>query len=275
MNLNKRKEPVTFGQMVVGRCYSHPVVDSNKVVVIGSGPAGAVATWELVRAGIDVVLLEAGAAHGARGLTARLAGATVLRFHRPLVQRSEGLRVTGDQGSVLYEDISPGGLTNHWSCAVPRFSPDDFEDARRAGDAFVWPIDYDELSPWYDRVEPLLRIAGSPSDAPGLPAAKVSHPQRLGSSWNPIVDTARLAGQGLLPVPSAYGAGTTLTASGTVFNSFVRLVKPARGSGHLTIRYGARVTRLEWSGDAKRVTGVIARDIQNGVEHRVPCRAVV
>jgi choline dehydrogenase-like flavoprotein len=249
--------------------------DDNRVVVVGSGPAGAAATLRLTRAGIDVTLLEAGLAHTARGLTARVAGLTVARLHRPLAPRSEGVTVTGDPRAVIYEDVSPGGLTNHWSCAVPRFSPEDFLDARRAGDMYQWPVDYEDLAPWYDWVEPMLYIAGAAADVPHLPAAKVSHVRCLGRSWAPVAEAAELEGHGLAPIPYTYGSKTTVTLSGTVFNSFVRLVKPARRSGHLVIRYGARVTRLEWSGTAKRVIAVITRDAHTGVDHRTPCRAVV
>src|SRR5262245_12099307 len=163
------------------------------------------------------------------------------------------MTVTGDPGTLLYEDIAPGGLTNHWSCAVPRFSPDDFRDAHRAGDAYRWPIGYDDLAPWYEWVEPLLRLSGSPTGAPQLPAGKVDIPRSLGPTWQPIVDAARAEGQAVLPVPYVYGAHTTVTMSGTVFNSFVRLLKPVLGSSRVTARFGAVVTVLEWSGARKRV----------------------
>src|ERR1700722_1629054 len=194
------------------------VLDEDRVVVIGSGPAGAAATLLLTRAGIDVTLLEAGLADAARGLTVRVGGWTVVRMHRPLEQRSEGVTVTGDPGTVLYEDISPGGLTNHWSCAVPRFSPEDFLDGRRAGDPYVWPVDYEDLAPWYDLVEPMLHVAGAAGDVSHLPAGKVSDVRSLGPDWARVAEAARLEGRGLVPVPYTYGSGTTLTLSGTVFN---------------------------------------------------------
>jgi choline dehydrogenase-like flavoprotein len=247
----------------------------NQVVVVGSGPAGAMATLQLVRAGVDTTLLEAGSAAAAGGLTARLNGITVVRLHRPLSPRSEGVTTTGDPGTVLYDELSPGGLSNHWSCAVPRFSPEDFIDGQNAGEAFVWPLEYDELACWYDRIEPLLSIAGAASDVPQLAAAKVCRVLTLEKSWAPVVEAARREGQGLVPIPYTYGSQTTVTRSGTVFNSFVRLVKPQLGSRHLVVRYGAHVTRLEWSGALKRVTAVIYRDKQSGTDHRVPCRAVV
>jgi choline dehydrogenase-like flavoprotein len=245
------------------------------VVVVGSGPPAAAVTALLTKAGVNVLLLEAGPAEAARGLTLRIAGVTFARVHRQLPTRSADLAVTGDPKSVVFEDVSPGGLTNHWSCAVPRFSRDDFEDARRAGEAYAWPIDYDDLAPWYDWVEPVLRIAGTTEDFPQLPAGKVTNVTKLSRYWQPIADAARRDGQALLPVPYVYGAETTLTFSGTVFNSFVRMIKPALASGRLEVRFGAKVLQLEWSGARKRVEAVLVRDAASGATERIPCRAVV
>jgi choline dehydrogenase-like flavoprotein len=246
------------------------------VVVVGSGPAGAAATLLLTRAGLNVTLLEAGLPHTALGLTVRVGGVTVTRLHRELKPRSEGVTIAGDPRTVLYEDVAPGGLTNHWSCAVPRFSADDFADARRAGEAYTWPLDYHELGPWYDWVEPLLSIAGSTTSVPQLPAGKVRDARSLdGTTWTSIAEAAQRVGQAVVPVPYVYGARTTLTFSGSVFNSFVRLVKPVRRSGQLTIRSATQVTQLEWSGASKRVEAVLVRDIRTGVTHRIRCRAVV
>lgn len=247
----------------------------DTVVVIGTGPAGAAAALLLAKTGLKVTVLDAGLPGAAFGLTARVAGVTLARVHRRLLPRTVGIAVTGDPSTVLYEDFSPGGLTNHWSCAVPRFSRDDFRDARRAGEAYAWPIDYDELVPWYDWVEPWLRISGSTADLPELPSGKVCKPRFLGATWKPAAELAQLDGQALLPVPYVYGGQTTLTFSGTVFNSFVRMVKPVRRSSHVSIRYGARVVRLEWSGASRRAEAVIFRDAHTGATHRIRCRAVV
>ncbi len=245
------------------------------MVVVGSGPPAAAATQLLTQAGVQVLLLEAGPAEAARGLTVRVRGLTIARVHRPLTKRAADLSVTGDPKSELFEDLSPGGLTNHWSCAVPRFSRDDFEDARRAGEAYTWPVDYDDLAPWYDWVEPVLRIAGTTVDVPPLPAGKVTNVTTLSPLWQPMADAACRDGQALLPVPYVYGAQTTLTFSGTVFNSFVRMIKPALESGRLAARFGAKVLQLEWSGARKRVDAVLVRDTATGATERIPCRAVV
>jgi choline dehydrogenase-like flavoprotein len=76
-------------------------------------------------------------------------------------------------------------------------------------------------------------------------------------------------------MPYAYGASTTATRSGTVFNSFVRLLRPELRAGRLKMQFEAEVVRLEWSPSAKRVDAVVVRDTRTGAESRVPCGAVV
>lgn len=245
------------------------------MIVVGSGPAGAAAAASLVESGADVLVLEAGHEADAGGLTARMGGVTVFRRHRPLLRRTEGLVITGDPATVVYEDLAPGGLTNHWSCAVPRFSEDDFQDGRRAGDAYVWPLDYADLAPWYDWAEPYLRIAGAASGPPQLPAGRVAKTTTLSPFWQRIDAAARRHGQAVAPIPYVYGGQTSVTASGTIFNSFVRMIRPLQRAGRLRVRFGARATQLEWSGAARRVTAVIARDTATNADVRIPCRAVV
>jgi choline dehydrogenase-like flavoprotein len=204
----------------------------------------------------------------------RVRGLTVLRWRRPLRERV-GVTNTADPDATLFEELAPGGLSNHWSCAVPRFAPEDFADAERAGEAYRWPIGYDDLAPWYERVEPLLHVAGAAHGTEQLPGGKVLHTRELQDDWSPMVEGAREAGRTIAPMPYAYGADTTLTFSGTVFNSFVRLIQPELRSGRITTRFGARVLRLEWSKATRRVEAVVFRDNRSGGENRVPCRAVV
>lgn len=222
-----------------------------------------------------MLVLEAGPERSERGLTLRVRGMTVAK-HRPhaLLQRPHVLR-TGDDTTEVNEELSPGGLTNHWSCAVPRFSEDDFEDAKRAGQEWEWPIGYADLAPWYDRVEPLLHIAGPTTRVPQVPVGNVLTPQYLSEDWLRMSGAARGFGRSITTLPYVYGAENTVTFSGTVFNSFVRLVKPLIRAGRVAVRYSARAVRLEWSSEKRRVEAVIIRDPATGVESRVPCRAVV
>src|SRR5450631_3751323 len=140
---------------------------AERVVVIGTGPAGAAAAVFLSRGGAEPLVLEAGSGSAALGLTARVRGLTVAKF-RAKLNRRDDLTMIGDPTATLFEELAPGGLSNHWACAVPRFSREDFADAERAGEEHRWPIGYEDLAPWYDRVEPLLHVAGSRVEDPQL-----------------------------------------------------------------------------------------------------------
>lgn len=257
----------------MGRCIV-PRVTEDRVIVIGSGPPGAAAATFLCRAGARVLLLEGGSERSALGLTVRVGGFTVFKLRRRLKER-QGVVATGDAGAKLFEELAPGGLTNHWSGAVPRFSRDDFADARRAGQATTWPIDYDDLAPWYDNVEPLLRIAGSAQSCPQLPGGRVRRARELGSDWTRVAEAAVACGRALAVMPYAYGAETTARLTGTVFNSYERLIRPELRAGRLSVRFNARVSRLEWSPATRRVESVVFRDTRTGSETRMRCRAVV
>jgi len=75
--------------------YAARVTDDNRVVVIGTGPPGAAAAVFLRRAGIQVLLLEAGSERSALGLTLRVRGLTLAKRRAELQQRA-GVAKTAD-----------------------------------------------------------------------------------------------------------------------------------------------------------------------------------
>lgn len=248
--------------------------DSDRVVVVGTGPTAAASAVMLSEAGQNPLLLEVGSESAGLGLTARVRGLTLAKI-RPALNRRTDLTMTGDPKAELFEALAPGGLSNHWACAVPRFSPDDFEDAARAGAEYTWPITYQELAPWYDRIEPLLHVAGALTDVPRLPAGRTRDPWSLGPEWQAVASEVSAQGRNLVAMPYAYGSETILTRSATAFNAYTRLIKPILRQGRLSLRYGTRVESLEWSPIERRVVALHCRDVRRGERVRIPCRAVV
>jgi len=248
--------------------------ETERVVVIGTGPAAAASAVVLSEAGQEPLLLEAGSGNARLGLTARVRGLTFAKL-RPTLGRRTDLTMRGDPRAELFEALAPGGLSNHWACAVPRFSPDDFEDAARAGVEYTWPLGYADLTPWYDRVEPLLHIAGSASDVPRLPAGRFRDRWSLGPEWEAVAREVSASGRDLVAMPYAYGAETIVTRAATAFNAYTRLIQPISQQGRLSVRFDTRVERLEWSNTERRVVAVLGRDARTGAQLRIPCRGVV
>lgn len=234
--------------------------DNRSVIVIGSGPCGAMAARELVRNGIPVTMLESGSDLPS-GLLVRLYGRNVYR-RPPPYGIENGMRhvPTGDPRTSWWSHLAPGGLSNQWTGAVPRFAPEDFHEGERLDARYRWPITYQELAPYYEQVERLLAITSSRKDVPGLPAGYSACQSRIPRDWERVAQSAEKRGQGITALPLADGPPWMLVRRGTAFNSYSKLVQPLLRSPNFQLITGAHVLRLEWSGAEKRVTGVVYRD---------------
>jgi choline dehydrogenase-like flavoprotein len=248
--------------------------DERRVVVIGTGPCGAAAAWALDREGIPFTVLEAGDERSASGLTVRAPGLTLARRRRELVPQLNAGAADSDCRE-WYMELSAGGLSNHWTCAVPRFSQADFDDGARLDEKHRWPVGYADLVTHYADMERLLCIAGAGEDVAALPAGEVARKWRLASDWEGIIEQARVRGHGVTALPLSYGASWTVTSSGTPFNSYVRILKRIAPSPRASVVFGARAIRLEWSTEKGRVTRAFYRDAATGEERSIGGRAFV
>ena len=169
--------------------------DGRRAVVIGSGPAGAMAAHELVRRGIPTVMLESGT-RPPRGALVRVAGRNVFRLDDQIVP-SDDFEATGDPETRWMFNLALGGLSNQWTGAVPRFAPEDFTEGERLDERYRWPLDYDDLARFYAEAERHLEVTASPGDLPALPAGVAAHVRHLPADWRLVARTALDHGQGL------------------------------------------------------------------------------
>ena len=171
------------------------------VIVVGSGAAGGQAAYTLAMGGARVLMLEAGRNYvpeqetpmfqtrGDAPLRAASTPDKPFGFHDATIDG--GWQVPGEPYVNTSQDDSSrfdwwrsrmlGGRTNHWGRYSFRNGPYDFKPYSRDGLGFDWPLTYEELAPYYDKVEMLIGVYGhndglenTPDSSPGclLPPPK-------------------------------------------------------------------------------------------------------
>jgi choline dehydrogenase-like flavoprotein len=247
---------------------------TTDVVVVGSGPCGAMAARELVGLGVNVTMLDAGL-RPVRGVLVRAAGNTVFRWAEPSGLRSLGRHVAaGDPATEWKSSLSLGGLSNYWSAAVPRMSPDDFTDGAELDERFRWPISYRDLEPFYEMVErAMLVTAGEPLR--GVPASVATFERQLHREWAAVVDRASAEGHGIGVMAMAKGRPWMAALRPTGFNSYHCLIKPLLRHPRFRLVTGAVAVRIDGSSGPAAEASVQFFDRTTRELRRVRSRAVV
>jgi choline dehydrogenase-like flavoprotein len=251
-----------------------PLNDAPRVIVIGSGPSGATAALGLLQRGIPVTMLESGHAYPG-GLIVRAFGRNLYRKWAP-VQDSYPFVSSGDSDTEWHNSLTPGGLSNQWTGAVPRFAPEDFSEGERLHERYRWPISYQDLAPYYTYAERLLGVVGERHGTPQMPAPEaIVHERHLPRAWRAVAGSAERFGQGLVYAPLADGPSWMVRRSGNAFNSFERIVSRLSRFPHFELRLGAHVQRLTWNDTLGQVDGVEYVDRSSGANHHLVGSAVV
>jgi choline dehydrogenase-like flavoprotein len=160
------------------------------VIIVGSGAGSGQAAYTLCMEGVRVLMLEAGRQY------------TPAR-ESPMFQTPDmaplGQAGTPDKNKGFYDatvdggwDVPGepyvsvpdkwgnhftwwrarmlGGRTNHWGRISLRNGPYDFKPRSRDGLGFDWPITYDDVAPYYDKVELLIGVYGGDVSLENTPA---------------------------------------------------------------------------------------------------------
>jgi choline dehydrogenase-like flavoprotein len=247
--------------------------DERQVVVIGSGPAGAAAARELAHSGICVTMLESGTtAHS--GLLVRLGGENFFRRTPPLLEEA-GHLVSGDPRTQCLVRLAPGGLSNNWTGAVPRFAPEDFTEGERLHERFRWPISYADLAPYYEKVERYMAVTADPRDVPQLPGGYAAYRKRIPRDWHAVERAANQHGQGFTVYPLADGPPNMIVRRGTAFNSYTGVVRPLLRLPNFRLQTGAHALQLRWSGPRRKIDAVIYYNRHTNATEQLRASAVV
>ena len=149
-------------------------------IVIGRGPGGGVAAETLASAGKTVLLIERSLPlpnaalrgdhlHGKRNAVYAPSAGPGAGHPRLAHLQDDEYRVidgTGDASLYGLNAMVFGGGTRLWQGMSWRFLPDDFAMASVFGNPdgaglADWPIDYDEMEPFYTRAEWALGVSGA------------------------------------------------------------------------------------------------------------------
>jgi choline dehydrogenase-like flavoprotein len=144
--------------------------DSYDVVVVGAGAGGGVAACVLAEAGHRVLLIERGEALTLADLprdhlrNARVYTGLKRQVDPPTAgnPRFHGEELVLPDNSLWHNNaMTVGGGTRVYGAQAWRFCPEDFRMRYTYGEPFVdWPLTYDDLEPYYDRVEWEMGVCG-------------------------------------------------------------------------------------------------------------------
>lgn len=288
-------------------------LEMTDVVMVGIGASGGIAAHVLTDAGLKVVAIEAGPRLDKEDFLAHYdelenhsffnwTGETKFNKELPTWRR------TPDSEPEPYQPIFPmanmvGGTSVHYATMSWRFRMDDFnirsstvekygEEALPEGSAVAdWAVTYDEMEPYYEKVEQLIGVSGKGGENPFESPRKNNYPlpplQRFGGGQY-VSETMTELGYHPFPTPSGilseeYDGRPACTYCGycvgqgcwndSKSSTLVSAIPRAEDTGNLEIRTNSRVFRVH-TDDNGRATGVEYRG-EDGKMYVQPAKLVI
>jgi choline dehydrogenase-like flavoprotein len=258
----------------------------------------------LCEAGAEVVLLEAGqmwdSAKDARMLawpydSPRRGAATPAKPFGEFDGCIGGWEIEGEPYTMApgttfdwFRARMLGGRTNHWGRISLRFGPDDFRRRSLDGLGDDWPISYDDLKPFYDKLDMLVGIFGTREGLANEPDGIFQPPPKprcyellIKQACDRLRITCIASRMSVLTQPlngrrachycGQCGRGCSTHSN---FSSTSVLLPPAMATGRLTVVPYAMAREVTTNDDGL-ADGVSYVNTQEGREYQVRARIVV
>ncbi|MDQ3687224.1 MAG: GMC family oxidoreductase [Acidobacteriota bacterium] len=186
-----------------------------------------------------------------------------------------------------------GGKTNIWGRVALRFSDYDFKAKSHDGYGDDWPVSYEDVAPYYDRVDRLLGISGHKENLPQLPDGVYQRPVKLNYPEMKLRGALAKTDKRVMPAPvgvttdgvknkyrsKCYGRGACTRGGGcdihASFDSPTGLIYPAIDTGNLTLRTGSVAYEIAVDNNTGRARGVKFIDTSNGKTYEAQAKAVI
>jgi choline dehydrogenase-like flavoprotein len=165
-----------------------------------------------------------------------------------------------------------GGKTNFWGRGALRYGPMQFNAASRDGFDVDWPISYDDVKPYYDKVDVLLGCSGTTEGLDQVPDGIFQRASKLNCVEVAFKRSIAKMGRHYIPgragvttdgVSSKYrlkcmgrgrcGRGCNINAA---FHSPTSLIYPARDTGNMTTRPYSIVSEVLLDEATNKASGV-------------------
>ena len=275
------------------------------VCIVGSGAGGGMAAYVLANAGIKVVILEAGPLYDpAKNVTQlkwpwespRRGASSPLRGFGDFDAAYGGWELEGEpythkDGTKFdwFRSRMVGGRTNHWGRISLRFGPKDFKRKDSDGLGDNWPIGYDDVAPYYDKIDQLIGVFGSKENLPNDPDSIFLPPPKPRLHELFIKEAATKVGVPVIPSrlsiltkPINKERGACFYCSQcnrgcTVYGDFSSssvLIKPALKTGNVDVIPNAMAREVQTNAQGK-ATGISFVNKDDMQEYTVNAKVVI